>query len=276
MGKVPPRSDIPRSDIPRSDKDGLFGPQSVTWKVNSDPAMVVGGMRALLVQALNPLAMAGVDQHSNFREDSWGRFERTSQFIMTSTFGTRAEAEALGARVRRIHDGVRGTDPVTGRAYWAGQPELLAWVHNVLAHSLVVAKQRYGGGLSRVDADRYLTEMVRMAELVGTPAALVPTTMPDLRDYLRGEELVASPLAQEAKWAVLTPPLPLRVRPVWAVLDTAAVGLLPARVRRLYRLPWFTPASPAVRLAATVGFGALELLLPGPPERRRAEARLAA
>jgi uncharacterized protein (DUF2236 family) len=259
-----------------SDKRGLFGPGSVTWKVNSDPAMVVGGMRALLVQALNPLAMAGVDQHSDFRADPWGRFRRTGQFVMTATFGTRTDAEALGARVRRIHATVRGTDPVTGRSYDAGQPELLAWVHNVLAHSLVMAKRRYGGGLSRTDADRYLHEMVRMAELVGTPPDLVPTTMPDLEDYLRGAELVASPLAQKAKWAVLNPPLPLRLLPLWAALDTAAVGLLPARVRRLYRLPWFPPAAPAVRLAATAVFGTLELLLPASPERRKAEARLAA
>lgn len=266
MGSVPDAADL----------KGLFGPGSVTWKVNSDPAMVVGGMRALLVQALNPLAMAGVAQHSRFHDDSWGRFQRTAQFVMTATFGTRTEAEAIGARVRRIHTTVRGTDPVTGRPYDAGQPELLAWVHNVLAHSLVVAKRAYGGGLSRTDADRYLGEMVRMAELVGTPPDLVPTTMPDLRDYLRGAELVASPLAQQAKFAVLSPPLPRRLVPVWAVLDTAAVGLLPARVRRLYHLPWFPPASPAVRLAATIGFGALELLRPGPPDRRKAEARLAA
>jgi uncharacterized protein (DUF2236 family) len=255
---------------------GLFGPDSVAWRVNSDPAMIVGGMRALLIQALNPLAMAGVDQHSDYRDDPWGRFQRTARFVMVATFGSTAEAEAVGSHVRQVHTSVRGTDPVTGRRYRAAQPELLAWVHNVLVHSLVTAKRRYGGGLSATDADRFLREMVRMAELVGTPARLVPTTMADLRAELRSAELVASPLAQRAKWAVLTPPLPRKVRPVWAVLDAAAVGLLPARVRRLYRLPWFAPATPAVQLAATVGFGTLGLLSPGPPERRKAEGRLAA
>jgi uncharacterized protein (DUF2236 family) len=231
---------------------GLFGPDSVAWRVHGDPAMIVGGMRALLMQALNPRAMAGVVQHSAYREDPWGRFERTAAYVMTATYGTTAQAEAMAARVRRVHLSVVGTDPVSGRRYAASDPDLLAWVHNALASSLIAARRRYGGGLSRPDADRYLTEMVRMAELVGTPADLVPTTEPDLADYLRVAPLVASPAAQRAKWTVLTPPLPAHLRGPWLVADAGTISLLPSRVRRLYGLWWLPPADPAVRAAVAV------------------------
>jgi uncharacterized protein (DUF2236 family) len=170
---------------------------------------------------------------------------------------------------------VKGTDPVSGAAYSADDPDLLAWVHNVLAHSLLVAKQRYGGGLSRPDADRYLREMVRMAELVGTPADLVPVTVPDLVDYLRAAPLVASPAAQRAKWTVLTPPLRPRLRAAWLVADAAAVALLPRRVRAVYGLWWFPPADPAVRAAMTILDIGLRRVLPEPPALRKARARLA-
>src|ERR1700730_5596627 len=122
---------------------GLFGPQSVTWKVHGHPSTLIGGMRALLVQALHPLAMAGVAEHSDYRSDPWGRLRRTSEFVMVATYGTSAAAQAFGAQVQAVHAHVQGVDQVTGRPYRAGDPELLAWVHNVLAHSLLLAKRRY-------------------------------------------------------------------------------------------------------------------------------------
>lgn len=255
---------------------GLFGPASVAWRVHGDPSTVVGGMRALLMQALNPLAMAGVDDHSDYRDDPWGRFGRTASFITTATFGTRAEAEALGARIKRIHASVKGLDRVTGAHYSADDPELLVWVHNVLVDSLLAAKRHYGGGLNPVDADRYLEEMVVMAELVGTPPSLVATDTVSLARYIDTAPLVASPAAQQAKWAVLSPPLPLALRPLWAVLDAAAVGLLPSRVRRLYGLDWLAPAAPMVKVAIGVLLGAVKVLRGAPPPKQEAEARWAA
>lgn len=256
---------------------GLFGPGSVTWEVHSDPVSLLGGMRALLVQALNPLAMAGVDQHSDFRSDPWGRLQRTALFVSTATYGTTEEAERVGAHIRAIHTRVHGVDPVTGRPYRADDPELLVWVHNVLVNSLLAAKQRYGGGLSAADADRYVAEMVRMAELVGTPAALVPTSVAALRVYFRTVELVSSPTSRAAARTVLAPPLPARLRPVWAVLDAAAIGLLPRQARRLYGFPWvWAPTGRPVEAAFAALFGATKLVLPPSPPRAAAEARLAA
>ena len=257
---------------------GLFGPESVTWKVHGHRATLIGGMRALLVQALHPLAMAGVAEHSDYRSDPWGRLRRTSEFLMVATYGTTAAAQAFGQQVQVVHAHVHGVDPVTGRPYRADDPELLAWVHNVLAHSLLLAKRRYGGGISQADANAYLVEMVRMAELVGTPRDLVPTTTGDLGEYLRGVEgLVASAVAKRAARIVLAPPLPLAARPLWAIPAAAAVGLVPARLRAMYGFPWFAPADPAVRAAMTALFGVLGVVAPGgPPAQRAALARLAA
>ena len=90
---------------------GLFEPSSITWKIHSDPAMLIGGIRALFQQALHPQAMAGVAEHSNFREDAWGRLQRTGDYVTVVTFGTPAEANELTARVRKIHAHLGLDDP---------------------------------------------------------------------------------------------------------------------------------------------------------------------
>jgi uncharacterized protein (DUF2236 family) len=255
---------------------GLFGPASVTWKVHGDPAMLVGGLRALLIQALNPLAMAGVDQHSDYRVDPWGRLQRTSDYVLTTTFGDTPTALAAGAQVRAVHRFVTGTDSHTGRTYRADDPELLAWVHNVEAHSFLTAYRRYGGRLSGEDADRYVAEMVAAAELVGLRPADVPHDLTALRAALREAALDMSPAARESMRIVLTPPMPLVTRPLWLVPSGAAVALLPRRVRAAYGLPWFPPADAAVRPAVYALFRALNLAFPGSPQQREARRRLAA
>ncbi len=119
--------------------DGFFGPASVTWQVSTDLATPVAGLRSLLMQALHPLAMAGVDQHSGWRQDPIGRLAATSAYVATITFAERAVAERAAARVRRIHDHVTGVDAVTGRPYAAGDPALLLWVHVALVESNLAA-----------------------------------------------------------------------------------------------------------------------------------------
>ena len=131
--------------------DGFFGPASVAWRVSADLASPVAGLRSLLMQALHPLAMAGVDQHSGWRRDPVGRLAATSAYLATVTFGERAVAEQAAARVRRIHDHVRGTDAVTGRPYAAGDPALLLWVHGALVDSVLTAGSQLGTALSAAD-----------------------------------------------------------------------------------------------------------------------------
>src|SRR5450755_3226464 len=132
--------------------DGFFGPGSVTWRISGDLAGTVAGLRALLMQALHPLAMAGVDQHSDWRRDPVGRLAATSAYLATISFGERAAAQRAAARVRRIHEHVRGVDPVTGRQYAAGDPALLLWVHVALVESALAAGREFGLPLPARDA----------------------------------------------------------------------------------------------------------------------------
>src|SRR6202041_3812915 len=133
--------------------DGFFGPGSVTWRLHADLSAPVPGLRSLLLQALHPLAMAGVDQHSQWRDDPAGRFASTAAYVLTTTYGDRATARAAADRVRKIHERVRGTDPVTGRPYAAGDPDLLIWVHAGLVDSVLAAADQFGNPVSAPDRD---------------------------------------------------------------------------------------------------------------------------
>jgi len=254
---------------------GLFGPDSVVWRLHADPVMLVGGLRALLVQALEPRAMAAVDQHSRFREDPWGRLERTTSFVVATTYGDTAAAEAAAARVRGVHERIQGTDPVTGRPYSARDPELLLWIHAVEVDSFLLAYRTYAGRLSDHDADRYVAEMARVAELVELPPAMVPRTTGDLRDYLRSVRgLRVTPAAREGLRIVLFPPMSLRYRPLWAIPTTGAIAILPGYARRMYRIPWFPPVGLPVRAGVFALSRSLNLVRPPPPALRAARARV--
>lgn len=254
---------------------GLFGPESVTWRLHADPSMLIGGIRALLVQALHPLAMAGVVQHSDFRSDPEGRLQRTTDYVMITTFGDVGSAKAAAARVRAIHKRVSGIDSVTGRPYRADDPELLLWVHAVEVHSFLTAYRRYGGLLSHDDADRYVAEMVRAAELTGLHAEDVPHSVGELRDYLRGmnDELMITDAAMEGMKFILNPPMPIVAKPLWATVAAATVAILPRHIRAMYQLPWIRVANPPIRLYVFSLARAMNVLLPGPPQIREARAR---
>jgi uncharacterized protein (DUF2236 family) len=255
---------------------GLFGPDSVAWRLHADPVMMVAAIRALLVQALEPRAMAGVDQHSNYRHDPWQRLNRTVEFVLATTYGDTATAEAACATVRRIHDHVHGVDPVSGRAYSAHDPDLLLWVHAVEVHSILIAYRRFAHRVSDADADRYVTEMARVAELLGLPPAMAPRTLGDLRDYLRGVDgLRMTAAARDGMRTILAPPMPVAMRPVSVLPITAAISILPRVARRLYRLPWFWPATPSVRITVFGLSRALNVLVPDHPTLREARARVA-
>ncbi|MFE3880454.1 oxygenase MpaB family protein [Kitasatospora sp. NPDC059146] len=231
------------STVPRS---GLFTPESVSWAVHADPSMVLGGLRALFLQALHPLAMAGVAQHSAFREDPWGRLYRTAHFIGAVTYGTGGEVREAVDRVRRAHVHVRGTDPQTSVPYRADDPDLLVWVHCAEVGSFLEAARRSGLALSAVEADTYLAEQSLVARLVGVPEDYpVPSNTEDLDSYMTAVRPVlrATPAAREAMrfaalpplhgWALLATPL----CPAWATLVGCAIGLLPSWARRMYGLP---------------------------------------
>jgi uncharacterized protein (DUF2236 family) len=258
---------------------GLFGPDSVTWRIHADPCMLVGGLRALMIQALNPRAMAAVADHSGFRADPWGRLRRTAEYVTTTTFGDTAAAELAGARVRAIHDRISGVDAHTGRPYDANEPELLAWIHNVEVDSFLAAYRAYGGRLSAADADRYVAENVRVAELVGLRAADVPHSVAALQAYLAAAPMEASVAARRALPVLVAPPSPGTVpgfRAFWTALVVGAVAIMPERARRAYGLAWCRAVDPAVRLPL---FGFLRLAnhtLPASPAVVAARERASA
>jgi uncharacterized protein (DUF2236 family) len=206
-------------------------------QVHSDAAMFVGGLRALLLQSLHPLAMTGVARHSDFRNDPWGRLQRTADFLAATTFGTAEQAEVAVARVKHVHRSVRGRAD-DGRPYAANDPHLLRWVHLAEAESFLVAHQAYGQHrLDRVSADEYVADLAVVATALGVPDP--PRSVAGLRAALDAyrPELRAIPEAREAARFLFAPPVPLAARGPYLVLFAAAVGLLPWWVRWQLRLP---------------------------------------
>jgi len=237
---------------------GLFAPSSITWKIHSDPAMLIGGIRALFQQALHPQAMAGVAEHSNFREDAWGRLQRTGDYVSTLTFGTPAQANQLSARVRKIHSQL-GLD----------DPKLLLWVHMAMVDSFLDVAVRSGLTLSDTERDQYVAEMMVFAQAVGIAESNVPKNVAEMKNYFIdiSPELSASDDAKRAALFLTIPPLPTAVRfatpaaPAWAAVAALAGASLPNWARALYG--W--PTLPGQGIATDVAMTALRkslLVLP--------------
>lgn len=208
---------------------GLFGPDSVSWQVHGDfTSMLIGGISALLLQALHPLALAGVWDHSNFRDDLLGRLRRTGQFISGTTYGSRADADWLIDKVKTIHLKVSGTAP-DGRAYAASDPALLTWVHVAEVHSFLQAHLRYRNPqLSEADQDRYYGEIALIAERLG--ATQVPRSRAEVAAYLAAvrPELRCDERSLEILRILLNAPAPSALAaPAAKLLMQAGIDLLP-------------------------------------------------
>ena len=250
---------------------GLFGPDSVTWRIHGDPAMALAGFRSLLLQAVHPLVMAGFDANSAFRDDPWGRLRRTGEWVSTVTYGTTQEAEQAGAVLRAVHGRLKpGIEPETGRAYRVDDPELLLWVHCTEVESFLSTYRRCGGELAAGDGDRYVDEMRASARLVGLDPDAVPRTEAGIEEYyerVRPDLRVSSVARRNALWG-LAPPMPRWVqlatpaRPAWAALVATSGAMLPRWARRLYGLPGL----PTTDLTATLSGRALRTTLAALPD----------
>ncbi|CAI0796046.1 oxygenase MpaB family protein [Serratia entomophila] len=215
---------------------GLFGPQSVIWQVHSDfTSMLCGGVSALLLQMLHPLALAGVWDHSNFRQDMLGRLRRTSQFVSVTTFGPTAEAERLIAKVQAIHLRVNGTGS-DGTPYAASDPDLLTWVHVAESSSFLASHLRYRNPhLSAEQQDRYYLEAARVAAALG--ARNIPITRGEVADYLQQmrPQLVCDERTLEVARILRNAPAPSALaRPLGALVMRAGVDLLPDWAQRQF------------------------------------------
>jgi uncharacterized protein (DUF2236 family) len=254
----------------RAEAEGLFGPDSVTWRIHSDPSMAVAGFRALLLQATHPLVFAGFEANSSYRVDPWGRLQRTGQWLGTVAFGSRSEAELAGERLRSLHARLGPTvDPESGREFRVDDPELLLWVHCTEVDSFLSTYLRSGGRLEPGQADQYVDEMRQSARLVGLDPSQVPCSTAQLDDYfarVRPLLHVTDLAAEGAIWGFV-PPMPLWVRvltparPAWAGLVSIAAGLLPRWARRLYGLPGL-PTTDLAAVAAARGVRRTLLAVP--------------
>ncbi len=248
--------------------DGYFGPDSISWRVHADPMMLVGGVRALFLQALHPRAMAAIASYSNFRTDPWRRLLRTADYIGVTTYGTKAQADDAAAHLRKLHARIPG----------AQDPELLRWIHCSEVESFLVTTRRAGLALSDAEADRYVAEQATSATLVGLKVSDVPHDRASLDRYFNDvrPDLAATAQARDAARYLLLPPMAGWVqvltlaRPAWAAMACVGFGLLPRWARRMYRMPGL----PTSDIAATAAARAMRNSLLLVPEKLRTGPRL--
>lgn len=272
------------------DAAGYFPPGSMIRRITRESVLMLGGGRALLIQAAHPLAVAGVAEHSDYRDSPWGRLERTMSAIWTIVYGTREEADAVGKHVRMLHRSVRGriaTDMgpyPAGTPYRAGDPELLMWVHASVVDTALLLYRNYVRPLSEDEQESYYQDMKLMARIfVGLREADQPETLADFREYmgerLASDEICVTDTARDVTDVVVRPAVPLPLRPVFEVVNAVTTGFLPRELRAGYGLSW-DPAR-KVLLAASAQY-VRRLVLPltprlvraiGPARRAEREAR---
>lgn len=228
-----------------------YAPDSAIYRVHGDASMFVGGLRALLLQSLHPLAMAAVAAHSGYRGDPWGRLQRTSTFLAETTFSTIDDADRAIAVVRAVHDRIQGTAP-DGRPYAASDPHLIRWVHIAEIDSFLRAHDRYGDKpLDAGGRDAYVAETALVARALG--AVDVPQTVAELDDLMDSyrPELHGTPEARAAaRFILVHPPVSLALRAPYTLMSAAAIGLMPRWTRRPLRLPWL-PVTEATAVRAS-------------------------
>ncbi|GGK83614.1 oxygenase MpaB family protein [Mangrovihabitans endophyticus] len=264
---------------------GLFGPDSVTWKLHAEPILLIGGIRSLYLQALHPRAVAAVAQNSQYRSDPWGRLNRTSLYVGTVVYGSTAEVEAAGARLRRLHARMSAVDPSTGERFRVDEPDLLRWVHVAEVESFLTTARRAGVSLTAEEVDRYYTEQLRAAAIVGLDPATVPATASEVADYYADMRPHLGLTRDSAETALFltVPPVPdnwgsralrlsLTLGPArWAYLGIAgtALGLLPPWARQMYGGPGWRTTDVTADLSVRGMRLLLASVLAAMPERYR-------
>jgi uncharacterized protein (DUF2236 family) len=255
---------------------GLFGPDSVTWRVHTDPLVVVGGFCALHIQALHPPSMWGTFQNSRLidPEQAYARLRRTTDFVAVRTFGCTEEVERVGRRVRKLHARLRGRNPETGEVFRIDDPENLMWVHcgEVLGY---LAVARAGGvRLSAAEQDRFVDEQRRAAEVVGLDPAVVPGSVAELDAYVSRmlPELRVTREVLLGQLGLARMSMPVRELPAlvgFAGYALLGLALLPSWARALYRLPSWELAAPT-----SASLRALRLAIRSTPPGLRGETPL--
>ena len=248
---------------------GLFGPQSVSWQVQREATVMLGGARALLMHSAHPLVVAGARQTGMYERDPWRRLERTLRQTYTVIFGTRAEALAASKRIDDIHGAINGVDPMTGLRYDARDPELLLWVHACLVSSFLTFERLTVGRLDDAGRQRFHEESMLSAELLRLPRDRIPPTVAALGAYL--DQVMGSGIlrltdgARSVAELIADPPREVPQRLLWGAIGFLAFHTLPPPLQRLYGVRT-TPPRAALLRATVLG---LRLARPLAPPRIR-------
>ncbi|MDQ5873851.1 MAG: DUF2236 domain-containing protein [Actinomycetota bacterium] len=245
---------------------GLFGPESVSWQVHREAAVMLGGARALLMHAAHPLVVAGARQTGMYTSDPWMRLERTLRLNYLVTFGTTVQANATARHINIVHEEINGIDEVTGLAYDALDPELLLWVHACLVDTALVMEHLVVGRLDDAGRERFHQESMVGAEMLRLPRSSIPQTVSGLRSYI--DDVVASGMLRRTDGSeavgrlIMDPPPETPQRPLWRLISFWSFGLLPERLRsEVYGYGW-NPAQEAALRASLAALKYLRLIAP--------------
>jgi len=262
--------------VRRAPRDGLFEPDSISWRVDRESVVLAGGTCALLMQIAHPAVAAGVDAYSDFRSDPFARLRRTLGASWAIVFGDRSSAERAIRRINAVHELVSGVVSETGRPYRALDPALLLWVHATLVDTALRMHDRFVAPLSPAEMNDYHLEAAEVAVRLGVPEALLPPTLAELRawmdDLIASGEVQVGPTARSLMPAILYPTrFPPRL--VWDAAHLASLSILDPRIRRQYGLPWSRRRERGVARLATASRRIVPLLPPAvrhvPPARGR-------
>ena len=253
----------------------IFGPDTVTWRVNREAVVLLGGGRALLMQVAHPLVAAGVAAHSDFQRNPLQRLWRTLDLMLTITFSGAASAMRAVHAIEHVHARVHGVLDAdvgpfrSGARYDANDPELLLWVHATLVDTALRVHRLCAPRLSADDERRYYEESVVVGRLLGIPSRLLPSTLPGFREYVHamvhGDVLAVGPASRAIAATILVPPVPRALAPVFRIANVFTVGLLPPTLRRRYGLSWDAGRHAAMRVLVAV----IRHLLPRLPDAVR-------
>jgi uncharacterized protein (DUF2236 family) len=227
---------------------GLFGPQSLTWRVNREGSLLIGGAAAAILQVAHPLVAAGVGEHSRYQVDPWGRLYRTLDLTTKITFGSTEVAHKAARAIQMAHKRVHGELPwdagrfPAGTPYDANDPVLQMWVHATLVATSLTVYTRWIGPLTIAEQRRFYEEQKTMGEAFGVPLHHQPGTLAEFWEYyddmLESDALASTPVLHEVADSVMRPKLPLRGRPLSDAMQLATAGLMTPRWREELGLPW--------------------------------------
>jgi len=264
----------------RGGDPGLFGPESISWRIDREVMILAGGTCALLMQLAHPAVAAGVAEHSDFRADPFARLRRTLNSTYAIVFGSTSRAERAIARMNAIHAAVSGTIPETGEPYRAVDPALLLWVHATLVDTAIRVYDRFVRPLSAEEAEAYHAEARQIAVRLGVPDASLPVTLATLRlEMARLMETGEVRVAETARSLAPTVLYPTRFppRPIWDLAHLVSLSVLPSTIRQGYGIGWSDRRERGVLLLAA-GSRRLLPLVPDPlrhvPAARSADRRL--